>query len=140
MVKKYSNKNELQKQLITIYNNFKNGNYSNRQAKKASNILNILSKINDNEIINRELEKYVFNNRLISNYYKGLNYHLTIGEARKLAKKQAKTKAKKTIKQLDKILLDDFKQEIKSDNEKSKIINLSNIMAKNEILTKLKNL
>lgn len=139
MVKKYSNKNELQKQLITIYDNFKNGNYSNRQAKKAKNIMNILSKIND-EVINRELEKYIFNNRLVSNYYKGLNYHLTIGEARKLAKKQAKIKAKKTIKELDTILLDDFKQEIKSDNEKSKIKNLSNVMVKNEILAKMKNL
>lgn len=139
MAKKYSNKNELQKQLITIYENFKNKPISNRKLKQANNIINILSKIN-NEVINKELEKYVFNNRLVSNYYKGLNYHLTIGEARKLAKKQAKIKAKKTIKQLDKILLDDFNIEVKSDIEKSKLKNLSNVMAKNEILAKMKNL
>lgn len=138
MGKKFSNKNELQKQLIAIYENAKNG-LSNRQAKKAKNIMNILSKIND-EVINKELEKYVFNNRLVSNYYKGLNYHLTIGEARKLAKKQAKTKAKKVIKQIDNILVDDFGELIQNDKEKSKLKNLSNVMAKNEILLKLKNL
>lgn len=139
MSKRYSNKNELQKQLLSIYDNFKNDNISNRQLKKAYNILNILSKI-DNEVINKELNQYIFKNRLVSNYYKGLNYHLTIGEARKLAKKQAKIKAKKTIKQLDKILLDDFEQEVKNDIEKSKLKNLSNVMMKNKIFAKIKNL
>lgn len=139
MGKKYSNKNELQKQLITIYENFKNGIVSNRKLKQANNIINILKSIDEIEIA-KELKQYIYKNRLISNYYKGLNYHLTIGEARRLAKKQAKIKANKIVKQLDNIILDDFKQEIKSDIEKSKLKNLSNVMAKNEIFAKIKNL
>lgn len=145
MARKFSNKQELQKQLITIYDNFKNKPISNRQLKKACNILNILSKINDDEIT-RELEYYIYNNRLKSKMFVNacrptLKCHLKycFNYPENYRHKQNK-KIKQASKKLDDILKDDFNNQVKSDNEKSKIINLSNEMIKKENYFKLKNL
>jgi hypothetical protein len=129
-MKRYSNKNELQGQLIAIYNNFKNGNISNRQLKKANNIINILKSINDFEI-ERELEKYIYDNRLKSKLYvkaskPSMKCHLKYAFNYPTKKVASKKQLKKVVDKIENILQDDFNNELNLDG---KIKNLSKKMA-----------
>lgn len=139
MVKKFSNKNELQQQLLTIYNNFKNGNYSNRQAKKASNIISILKSI-DNIEIDNELKQYIFNNRLKSKMFvkackPSLKCHLKYAFNYPTKKATIKKQLKKVVNKIDDILKDDFNNEVNLDG---KIKNLSKKMASLQRLETIK--
>lgn len=132
MGKRYSNKNELQKQLITIYDNFKNGIVSNRQLKKANNILNILDNIANTEI-DEELKKYIYDNRLKSKLFVKackptlkchLKYCFNYPQDYKTRLKKANKDIKKAI--TSDIKQDDFDNELNLDG---KLINLSKKMA-----------
>ena len=139
MAKKFSNKNELQQQLLTIYNNFKNGNISNRQAKRANNIINILKSISNIEI-DRELEQYIYDNRLKSKMFvkackPSLKCHLKYAFNYPAKKVASKKQFKKVVDKIDDTLKDDFSNELNLDG---KIKNLSKKMASLQRLETIK--
>lgn len=139
MAKKFSNRNELQQQLLTIYNNFKNGQVSNRQAKKASNIINILKSISNIEI-DKELEQYIYNNRLKSKMFvkackPSMKCHLKYSFNYPTKKVAIKKQLKKVVEKIDNILKDDFSNELNLDG---KIKNLSKKMASLQRLETIK--
>ena len=139
MAKKFSNKNELQQQLLTIYNNFKNGNISNRQAKRANNIINILKTINNIEI-DKELEQYIYANRLKSKSFvkackPSMKCHLKYCFNYPTKKIASKKQLKKVVDKIDDILKDDFSNELNLDG---KIKNLSKKMASLQRLETIK--
>lgn len=139
MSKKYSNKNELQKQLIVIYDNFKNGIISNRQLKKATNIINILKSIDNNEI-DEELKQYIYDNRLKSKMYvkaykPSMKCHLKYCFNYPIKKATTKKQFKKAVEKIEDIIKDDFSNDINLDG---KIKNLSKKMASLQRLETMK--
>lgn len=137
-MKRYSNKNELQQQLLSIYNNFKNGVVSNRQAKRANNIINILKSVSDAEI-DEELKQYIYDNRLKSKMFvkafkPSLKCHLKYAFNYPTKRAKIKKQLKKEVKKIEDILKDDFSNELNLDG---KIKNLSKKMAS---LQKLSNM
>ena len=139
MAKKFSNKNELQNQLLTIYNNFKNGNISNRQAKKANNIINILKSI-DNFEVDAELKQYIYNNRLKSKMFvkackPSMKCHLKYAFNYPTKKATIKKQLKKVVDKIETTLKDDFSNELNLDG---KIKNLSKKMASLQRLETIK--